>query len=101
MPTVGVLARFEFKPGNEAAAEHFFQQGKLVVEEQPATTMWFAFRLAANTYGAFAAFDSEADRESLLSAGGPRASRTNADLFERPPSFEKVDLVAVRAPDSL
>ena len=35
----------------------------------------------------------------LLAAGGPRASRQNADLFEHPPSFEKVDIVAARTAD--
>ena len=44
------------KPGNEAEVESFFQHGKLVVEGQPATTLWFAFRLGLTTYGAFAVF---------------------------------------------
>jgi hypothetical protein len=99
MATVGVLARFEFKPGNEAEVESFFRHGQLVVEGQPATTLWFAFRLGLTTYGAFAAFANEADRDALLSAGGPQSARTNAQLFERPPSFEKVDIVAARTPD--
>jgi hypothetical protein len=38
MVTVGVLAKFEFKPGNEAAVERFFRQGQLVVEGQPETS---------------------------------------------------------------
>ena len=46
MLTVGVLAKFEFKAGNEAAVERFFQQGQLVVEGQPDTTQWFAYKLA-------------------------------------------------------
>ncbi|MGI9009099.1 MAG: hypothetical protein ACR2FU_23420 [Streptosporangiaceae bacterium] len=97
MVLVGVLAKFEFKAGNEEAAERFFQGGKLVVEGQPATTQWFAFHLAATTYGAFAVFACEEDREALLSSGGPRASRESANLFARAPSFEKVDIVAARA----
>jgi hypothetical protein len=96
MLTVGVLAKFEFKAGNDAAVDRFFQQGQLVVEEQPSTTQWFAYKIGATTYGAFAVFAGEEDREALLAAGGPRASRQNADLFEHPPSFEKVDIVAVR-----
>ncbi|PZS13697.1 MAG: antibiotic biosynthesis monooxygenase [Pseudonocardiales bacterium] len=94
--TVGVLAKFEFKAGNEAAVERFFQHGQLVVEGQPATTLWFAYRLGTTTYGAFAVFASDEDREALLSSGGPKASRESADLFERPPSFEKVEIVAAR-----
>jgi hypothetical protein len=96
MVTVGVLATFEFKAGNEAAVERFFRQGQLVVEGQPETTQWFAYRLGATTYGAFAVFASDEDREALLAAGGPQASRENAELFARAPSFEKVDIVAAR-----
>jgi hypothetical protein len=99
MLRVGVLAKFEFKAGNEEAVERFFRQGQLVVEGQPETTQWFAYRLGATTFGAFAVFANDEDREALLSAGGPRASRENADLFEHVPSFEKVDIVAARAAD--
>ena len=96
MVTVGVTARFEFKAGNEAAAEQFFSNGRKVLERQPETTQWFAYRLGPTSYGAFAVFANEEDRDALLSAGGPRASQEGAELFEWPPSFEKVDLIATR-----
>lgn len=96
MTTVGVLARFEFKPDREDEAERFFQAGAVIVGEQPATTRWYAFRLGPSTYGAFATFASEADREALLASGGPKSSRTNAELFVRAPTFEKVEIVAAR-----
>jgi hypothetical protein len=99
MVTVGVLATFEFTAGREAAVEQFFRQGQLVVEGQPDTTQWFAYRLGATTYGAFAVFANDEDRDALLSAGGPRASRESAFLFEREPMFEKVDIVAARTRD--
>jgi hypothetical protein len=38
------------------------------------------------------------DREALLAAGGPRSSTMNADLFEQPPTFQMVDIVASREP---
>ena len=99
MVTVGVLAKFEFKAGNEAAVERFFRQGQLVVQGQPETTQWFAYRLGATTDGAFAVFANDEDREALLSAGGPRASRESAELFENASTFEKVDIVAARTTD--
>ena len=97
MVTVGVLAKFEFRAGNEAAVERFFRQGQVIVESQPATTQWFAYRVGPTTYGAFAVFANEEDREALLLMGGPRSSRESADLFDHPPSFEKVDILAARA----
>ncbi len=98
MSEVGVLARFEFVPGNDAAVEAFFQNGRAIVEgSQPATTRWFAFRLGPTTYGAFAAFASEEDRQALLAGGGPRSARQNAELFTGPPTFELVEIVAERS----
>lgn len=96
MATVGVLARFEFKIEATGAAEEFFESGREIVEGQPSSTRWYAFRISPTTYGAFAVFETEADRDSLLAAGGPKASRSNEDLFAQLPSFEKVDIVAAR-----
>ncbi|PZS15088.1 MAG: antibiotic biosynthesis monooxygenase [Pseudonocardiales bacterium] len=96
METVAVLAHFEFKAGKVAAAQQFFDNGKLTVEDQPTSTRWWAFRIGPNTFGAFAVFASKADREALLSSGGPRASQANAELFETAPSFQKVDILAAR-----
>ena len=96
MVTVGVLASFEFKVDDEAAAELFFRTGKPIVERQPATTVWFAYRLGPRRYGAFAAFASDQDRQALLSSGGPQEAAANAGLFVRPPSFELVDIVEAR-----
>jgi hypothetical protein len=96
MVTVGVLARFEFKAEAAAGAEEFFENGKLVVEGQPTSTRWYAFRMTPTTFGAFAVFATEADRDALLAAGGPKASRASEDLFAQPPSFEMVDIVTAR-----
>jgi hypothetical protein len=96
MVSVGVVARFEAKPGTQAEMGRFFQHGLSVVQGQPSTTVWFAFRTGPTSYGAFAAFETDADREALLSAGGPRLSAEFAQLFARPPIFEKADILETR-----
>jgi len=96
MADVAVLAQFEFKAGQEAAAQEFFDRGRLTVDEQPASTRWYAFRVGPNAYGAFAVFANDEDREALLSLGGPKASQANAELFATAPTFQKVDIVAAR-----
>lgn len=98
MVTVGVLARFEFTVDDEATADQFFQGGQAIVDQQPAATVWFAYRVGPGIYGAFAAFASDEDRQALLSSGGPKLAAANAGLFVRPPSFELVDIVAARVP---
>jgi hypothetical protein len=96
MLVVGVLARFAVKADSESDVKAFFEEGLAIVEEQPPSTTWFAFRLDETTYGAFAAFASEEDRAALLSSGGPVSSQKHAELFIRPPTFEMVDLLEAR-----
>lgn len=77
--------------------DRFFAHGRDVVDAaQPSTTVWFAFRLGPTTYGAFASFANDQDRQALLSAGGPRSVRDNAHLFLAPPTFEQVDIITAR-----
>ena len=96
MVTVGVLAQFEVKPGSEEEMADFFREGLPLVEAQPRTTVWFAFRRSDTTYGAFAAFANDQDRDALLSSGGPQLSKNYAHLFATAPSFEKVDVLEAR-----
>jgi len=98
MSAVGVIARFEAKAGTEQQMERFFRSGRAIVEEQPVSTMWFAFRTSPTTYGAFAAFANEADRSNLLAAGGPKLSEEFAALFASPPTFELVSILESRHP---
>lgn len=98
MTTVGVLARFEFKPAHDEDASRFFSEGRTIVENQPETTGWFAFRLGPTTYCAFASFADAADRDALLAAGGPVLSKKFGHLFATPPTFDMVDIVEARIP---
>jgi hypothetical protein len=94
--TVGVLARFEFRDGFDDEIARFFAEGRKIVEGQPETTCWYAFRIGPTTYGAFAAFADDADREALLAAGGPKLSASAAELFVTAPTFDKIDIVESR-----
>jgi hypothetical protein len=96
MVRVGVLARFEATAGSENEMAAFFAEGLPIVETQPTTTAWFAFRIDDSTYGAFAAFASDEDRSAPLAAGGPQLSERYRHLFVAPPSFEKVDVLEAR-----
>jgi quinol monooxygenase YgiN len=98
MVTVGVLARFEAKPGNEAAVERFFNEGRLIVQRGKASTAWYAFRLGPTTFGAFAAFADEEARHALLSVGGPVLAERHPELFAEPPTFEMADVLAAKLP---
>jgi hypothetical protein len=45
MVTEALWVRLEAKPGKEMEVESFLRAGLSVVEEEPATTAWFALRL--------------------------------------------------------
>jgi hypothetical protein len=94
--TVAVVVRFETQPGADVEIQNFFSRGHAIVEQQPASTMWIAYRTRPPSFGAFAAFGSEQDRDALLSAGGPKMTREFTTLFVGRPTFEKADVVASR-----
>ncbi len=96
MVTVGVLARFEVLPEAEAHIAAFFREGLPLVEAQPTSTLWFAYRISDLVYGAFAAFANEQDREALLAAGGPQLSEKYRQLFVSAPTFERLELLEAR-----
>jgi MFS family permease len=55
-----------------------------------------AYRTGPTSFGAFAAFATEADRNALLTTGGPKMSGEFSELFVEPPSFEKADVLLAR-----
>jgi hypothetical protein len=98
--TVGVLATFHVTSGTDERVAAFFAEGLPVVQQQPDSTVWFAFRVNDTTYGAFAAFANEADRQALLSAGGPQLAQKYRELFVTPPTFVEVDVLEARLRDA-
>ncbi|BDM22839.1 antibiotic biosynthesis monooxygenase [Pseudomonas sp. LRP2-20] len=99
MVTVALFVRLEAKPGKETEVEHFLLGGLSIVEEEPATTAWFAIRLGPSTFGIFDAFPDEAGRQAHLSGKVAAALMAKAaELFAKPPSIEKVDVLAAKLP---
>lgn len=99
MVTVALFVRLEAKPGREADVEAFLRGGLALVEAEPATTAWFGIRLGPSTFGIFDVFPDEAGRNAHLTgrvaaALGEKAS----DLFSRPPTIERVDVLAAKIP---
>jgi quinol monooxygenase YgiN len=93
------LVRLEAKPGKEADVESFLRGGLPVVQEEPATTAWFALRLGPSTFGIFDAFPDESGRQAHLSGQVAAALMARAsELFSQPPVIEKVDVLAVKLP---
>jgi hypothetical protein len=60
MVTVALYVRLDAKPGKEKEVESFLKGGLAIVQEEPATTAWFAIRMGPSTYGIFDAFPDDA-----------------------------------------
>ena len=99
MVTVGLLVRLEARPGKEADVEQFLRSGLTLVEDEPATTAWFAVRLGPSTFGIFDAFPDEAGRNAHLTGRVAEAlGQKVTELLATPPTFERVDVLAAKLP---
>lgn len=99
MITVALFVRLEAKPGKEAEVERFLQNGLLLVQEEPATTVWFAIRMGPTTFGIFDAFPNEAGRQAHLAGRVADALMANAsELFAQPPNIQQLDVLAAKLP---
>jgi quinol monooxygenase YgiN len=97
--SVALLVRLEARAGKEAEVEEFLRGGLSIVEEEPATTTWFALKLGPATYGIFDTFPDDAGREAHLSGRVAAALMQKApELLAQPPTIEKVELLAAKLP---
>jgi quinol monooxygenase YgiN len=97
--SLALLVRLEAKPGKEAEVEEFLHGGLSIVEEEPATTTWFALKLGPSTFGIFDTFPDDAGRQAHLSGRVAAALMQKADeLLAQPPVIEKVQVLAAKLP---
>jgi quinol monooxygenase YgiN len=101
MVNVALLVRLEAKAGKESDVEAFLRGGLPIVEDEPATIVWFALRLGPTTFAIFDAFPDDAGRQAHLSGKVAAALIAEApDLFAQSPAIEKVDVLAAKLPQS-
>jgi quinol monooxygenase YgiN len=99
MVHVALLVRLEAKPGKEKEVEAFLRGGLSIVEQEPATTAWFAIRMGPSSFGIFDAFPDEPGRNAHLGGRVAAALMAKAsELLSSPPSIEKVVVLAAKLP---
>jgi len=70
-----------------------------VVQEEPATTAWFAIQMAPFSFGVFDAFPNEGGgRQAHLTGRVAAALMANASELAKPPTIEKIDVLAAKLP---
>lgn len=99
MVKVALWVRLDAKPGKEADVEAFLKSGLAIVQQEPATTAWFAIRLSPSAFGIFDAFPDDAGRQAHLTGRVAAALMAKAsELLSKPPSIEKIDVLAAKLP---
>ena len=98
-PTVGLYVQLEAKAGKEDEVVAFLEGGQAIVEEEPATTAWFAIRMGTTTFGIFDLFPDDAGRQAHLSGRVAAALMQQApELFAKDPEIHPVDVLASKLP---
>jgi len=99
MVKVALLVRLEAKPGKESAVEEFLRGGLTLVQQEPATSTWYAIKLGPSTYGIFDTFQDDVGRQAHLTGRVAAALMAKApELFAQPPAIEKAEILAAKLP---
>lgn len=95
MITKGLLVKITAKPGKEQEVADFLKSATPLVEQEPKTIDWYAFRTSKNTFGIFDTFPDEDGRKAHLAGKVAEALMKNApDLLSADPVIESVDILA-------
>lgn len=97
MVTKGLWVRLVAKPGKEAEVVSFLESGQAIVEQEPATTAWFAVQLDTSTFAIFDVFPDDHGRDAHLNGQVAAALMAKAgELLAEAPSIEKIDILATK-----
>jgi quinol monooxygenase YgiN len=99
MVTKGLWVPLEAKPDKAEAVRAFLEGGRALVDQEPATTAWFAVQVGPTSFAIFDVFPDDAGRQAHLSGKVAEALMAQAaDLFAAPPSINQVDVLAEKLP---
>jgi quinol monooxygenase YgiN len=92
---VALLVRIEAKPGKENEVSNFLRNGLPIVQAEQGTTNWFAMRMGPTSFGIFDTFhDDQSRQEHLAGKIAAMLMAKSPDLFAKPPTIERVDILA-------
>ncbi|MET0700072.1 MAG: antibiotic biosynthesis monooxygenase [Mycobacterium sp.] len=100
MSQLGFLVTLEAHPDKVAEVVEFLVQAKSLVDAEPGTRTWHAFRVGPTSFRIFDTFDTEADRQVHLHGKVRDGLDTHGELFSTPPTITEVDVLAVKLPGS-
>jgi quinol monooxygenase YgiN len=99
MAKVGFLVELEARAGREADLSAFLQDAKVLVDAEPGTVFWFAFRRGPQSYAIFDVFTDEDARTVHLHGEVRRALEARGPAFlSAQPVITPVDVEAWKIP---
>ena len=101
MISKGLLVRLEVKPGLDDQVAEFLISALPLVQQEPATSAWFAIRFGRSEYGILDVFPDDAGRDAHLSGAVAKALMENAPtLLAESPKIQKIDVLADKVPEA-
>ncbi|TMI94214.1 MAG: antibiotic biosynthesis monooxygenase [Bacteroidetes bacterium] len=102
MDKLALLVRLDAKKGKETEVEKFICDSVADIQNESATSTWHALKLAPSTYIIFDTFPDDEGRQAHLSGKVAKTiEEKSSELFSRPPTIEKLDVLAVKLPEVL
>jgi quinol monooxygenase YgiN len=99
MVTKALWVMLEATPGKEAELQKFLISALPLVNDEPATTAWFAIKIGPAQFGIFDAFPDDAGRQAHLAGKVAAALMARApELLASAPSIEQIDVLAAKLP---
>ena len=97
MVKVGLLARVEAKPGQEATVEAFLRSALPLAQAESDTVTWYAFKISESEFGIFDTFEGDEGRQAHLTGEIAKALMANAEaLLAKSPVIEKIDILGAK-----
>lgn len=99
MVTTGLMVRLEAKAGKEEELASFLLDALPLVQEEPETVAWFAFRADVSSFAIVDVFPDEAGRQAHLRGAVANAlSEKASELLAEAPRIEQVEVLAAKLP---
>jgi quinol monooxygenase YgiN len=99
MSKVALYVPLEAKPGKEKEVAEFLRSALPLVDAEPGTVTWYAIQEGPSSFAIFDTFNDEAGRDAHLNGKVAAALMAKAaDLFAKPLSIHKIDILTDKLP---